>query len=123
MERCLIVDDNRGFLAAARALLEREGVPIVGVAETSAEALAQTAALRPDAVLVDVSLGKESGFDLAQRLADADGAHRAAVILISTRGEDELVDLLAESPAIGFLSKASLSATAVQRLLSERRGT
>jgi CheY-like chemotaxis protein len=37
--RCLIVDDNQPFLDAARLLLEREGVAVVGVATTSAEAL------------------------------------------------------------------------------------
>jgi CheY-like chemotaxis protein len=34
--RCLIVDDNRSFLRAARTLLEREGLTI-RVATTSAE--------------------------------------------------------------------------------------
>src|SRR5258706_10511389 len=37
--RCLIVDDNQPFLDAARMLLEREGVAVVGIATTSAEAL------------------------------------------------------------------------------------
>jgi two-component system, NarL family, nitrate/nitrite response regulator NarL len=36
--RCLIVDDNQPFLDAARLLLEREGVDVVGVATTTAEA-------------------------------------------------------------------------------------
>jgi CheY-like chemotaxis protein len=49
--RCLIVDDNRRFLQAARTLLEREGLAISGVATTSAEALRQAATLRPDVVL------------------------------------------------------------------------
>ena len=36
--RCLVVDDSRSFLDAARAVLEREGLTIVGVASTGAEA-------------------------------------------------------------------------------------
>jgi CheY-like chemotaxis protein len=55
--RCLIVDDNRAFLEAARTLLEREGLTIAGVASASADALRQAETLRPDVVLVDVSLG------------------------------------------------------------------
>ena len=37
--RCLIVDDSAGFVDAARGLLECEGLSVVGVASTSAEAL------------------------------------------------------------------------------------
>src|SRR4029079_4666577 len=77
--RCLIVDDNLGFLEAARKLLEREGLSIAGVASTSAEALREAELLRPDVVLVDVSLGEESGLELARRLV-AGPAHEATVI-------------------------------------------
>src|SRR4051794_39836662 len=64
--QCLIVDDNREFLAAAQKLLERESLAIAGVASTSEEALSKAALLRPDVVLVDVSLGEESGVELAR---------------------------------------------------------
>jgi DNA-binding NarL/FixJ family response regulator len=121
--RCLIVDDNRRFLRAAGTLLKREGLTISGVATTSADALRQAAMLRPDAVLVDVALGDESGFELARRLV-ADDA-RAAVILISTRSEAELADAIGLSPAAGFLAKSDLSAEAIRGLVDEasaRRG-
>ena len=113
---CLIVDDNRRFLRAARTLLEREGLTIAGVARTSAEALRQAETHRPDVVLVDVALGDESGFELA-RLLLADSAHAAPVILISTRSEADLVDAIGVSPAVGFLSKSELSADAIRGLL------
>ena len=122
--RCLIVDDNRRFLEAARTLLEREGLTIAGLASTSAEALRAAETLRPDVVLVDVSLGEESGFELARRLV-AGGARGATVILISTRSEADLADLVALSPAAGFLSKSELSAGAIRGFLdgaSARRG-
>src|SRR5689334_3807569 len=82
MVRCLIVDDSLRFLDAARALLERQGVEVIGVATTGVEALQQTRALRPDVTLVDIDLGGESGFDVAERLRE--DANRAPVILIST---------------------------------------
>jgi CheY-like chemotaxis protein len=117
--QCLIVDDNRDFLETARTLLERQGLTIAGVASTSAEALRQAEMLRPDVVLVDVSLGEESGIDLARRLV-ADPAHEATVVLISTRSEAELADLVAVSPAAGFLPKSELSADAVRGFLDGR---
>jgi DNA-binding NarL/FixJ family response regulator len=123
--RSLIVDDNGLFLDAARVLLEREGLTVAGLAATGAEAIRQAEELRPDVILVDISLGEESGFDLAERLVEGGLGHDAVVILISTRAEEEFADLIAASPAAGFLPKAELSAIAVQRIVDAngRRGT
>ena len=109
--RCLIVDDSQYFLDGARLLLEREGVAVVGVATTSAEALLLEEELRPDVVLVDIRLGDESGFDLARRLS-------STVILVSTHAQNEYSGEIAESPAAGFIPKAQLSAGAILRLAS-----
>jgi DNA-binding NarL/FixJ family response regulator len=113
--RCLIVDDNQPFLDAARLLLEREGMPVVGVATTSAEALRLEQELRPDVVLVDIRLGDESGFHLARRLS-------TTVILISTNAQSEYAEEIAASPAAGFIPKAQLSASAVLRLAGAGTG-
>jgi CheY-like chemotaxis protein len=116
--RALIVDDNVEFLATARRLLEREGMAVVGVASSSAEALQRTEELNPDVILVDVDLGQESGFDLAERL-DAPTARRR-VVLISVYPEQDLEDLLETSSAIGFVSKSQLSAQAIIDTLDRR---
>jgi DNA-binding NarL/FixJ family response regulator len=123
--RCLLVDDNAAFLSSARMLLDRQGVMIVGIASTSAEALRLAAALRPDVVLVDIALGEENGFDLARRLAESSADNRGdgdgaamAVIMISTAAESDYADLIAESPAAGFLPKVELSAAGIRRILA-----
>jgi CheY-like chemotaxis protein len=115
--RCLIVDDNADFLAAARDLLEREGISVVGVASTSSEAFQRAKQLRPDLTLVDVDLGAESGFDLVRRLAQEGDGLASTVILISTYAESDLTELIEASPARGFLSKPDLSAHAIQAVL------
>ena len=94
----LIVDDNSLFLDAARGLLEREGMRVVGVASTSAEALRHAEKLRPEVVLVDIMLGAESGFELARRLVESDGGGAAA----------------------GFLAKSELSADGIHRIVNGR---
>jgi DNA-binding NarL/FixJ family response regulator len=115
--RCLLVDDNDAFLKAASVLLQREGMTIVGVASNSAEAVLQARALRPDLMLVDIGLGEESGFDLARLLAEDGQGGGAEVILISARAEIDYAELIAESPAAGFLVKSELSAKAITRIL------
>jgi CheY-like chemotaxis protein len=115
--RCLIVDDSSRFLAAARGLLEREGICVVGVVSTSAEALQRVAEQRPDVTLVDIDLGGESGFELARRLHREAGSAPCQVILISTHAEEDYAELIAASPAVGFLPKTRLSANAIHELL------
>jgi CheY-like chemotaxis protein len=121
--RLLIVDDNESFLEVARVLLEREGLRVAGVALTSADALRQLEALRPDVVLVDVFLGEESGLELTRRLAEDGLSDEATVILISTHAEADLGDLIAASPAAGFVSKAELSAEAIRRIVDGSSGS
>jgi CheY-like chemotaxis protein len=116
----LIVDDNWLFLEAARDRLEGEGLRVVGVAATSAEALRQAEELRPEVVLVDVMLGGESGFELARRLAARHRGGEPAVILISTYSAADFARPIAESPATGFLPKQKLSADAIRRIVDGR---
>jgi len=115
--RSVIVDDNSHFLGAARDLLEREGIEVVGVASTSAEAVQLVEQLRPDVTLVDIDLGEESGFDVVRRLVGATGVNAGRIVLISTYAEKDFADLIAASPAVGFLSKSDLSASAIHALL------
>jgi DNA-binding NarL/FixJ family response regulator len=119
MLRCLIVDDSRHFLDAARGLLKRQGILVVGVASTGAEALRRVEELQPDVTLVDIDLGGESGFDVARQLQHDFGETRTQVILISTHAEQDYADLITASPAIGFLPKFLLSADAIIGLLGE----
>jgi DNA-binding NarL/FixJ family response regulator len=115
--RCVIVDDDNGFIDVARALLEREGMTVVGRAGNCADAVDCATALQPDVVLIDIRLSDESGFDAARRLA-AEG-QAAALIMISTDQEADYADLIADSPAIGFLAKTDISAGAIRRLLAK----
>lgn len=117
--RCLIVDDCRYFLDAARALLEREGLAVVGVASTTAEALRRVQDVKPDVALVDVELGNESGFDLARRIRSETSLDSSRVILISCYTDEDLGDLITDAPVAAFLSKSRLSARAIREILGD----
>jgi FixJ family two-component response regulator len=67
--------------------------------------------------LVDVNIGEESGFDLAEALHEIDSTATAPVILISTHAEPDLTGMLETSHAIGFLAKSALSASAITAAL------
>src|SRR3954453_20672592 len=114
--RCVIVDDNSLFLEGAADLLTREGVDVVGVASDSAEAIRLVTELRPDVTLVDIDLGDEDGFELAQQLSEISAAS-SKVILVSTHAEEDLAHLIEQRPALGFIAKMRLSAQAIRDTL------
>jgi DNA-binding NarL/FixJ family response regulator len=115
--RCLIVDDSPHFLAAARGLLEREGMQVVAVASTGDEAVRLAVESTPDVVLVDIDLGHESGFDVVRRLTNEAGLEPAGVIMVSTHAEEDFADTIAASPVAGFLAKTRLSVPAIRHVL------
>ena len=81
-------------------------------------ALRQASELRPDVLLLDIDLAGESGLEVARRLAGQPGLAGSRMILISTHAEEDFAELIAASPAVGFLSKSDLSASAITRLLA-----
>jgi DNA-binding NarL/FixJ family response regulator len=111
--RCLLVDDNTAFREVARRLLVRDGVAVAGTASCGAEAVQEAAVLRPDVAVVDIGLGAESGFDLARDLT----ARGITVIMTSSSPEADYADLIADSPAAGFVPKANLSGASIRRIL------
>ncbi len=111
--RAVIVDHNAEFLATASHLLEQQGISVVAGASNGAEAFGSVEEQNPDVVLVDVHLGGERGLDVAERLSALGGRGRP-VVLISAYAQRDLEDLVRASAAIGFVSKARLSANAIR---------
>ena len=115
--RVVIVDDNPEFLDSATRLLEHQGLSVVGVATTNTQALQYVQEFQTDVALVDIELGEESGFEVAEKLHREGGTVAAPVILISTHTEQDFAEMIDTSPAIGFLSKSALSSGAITEML------
>jgi DNA-binding NarL/FixJ family response regulator len=115
--RTLLVDDNAHFLRAARDHLERDGITIVGIATTSAEALRQAGNLTPDVALIDIMLGTEFGFDLAHALKRA-VLEPPRMIMMSCYPATDFAEMIGAGPAIGFVPKLSLSGSAIRALVN-----
>ena len=116
--RCLIVDDNAAFLAAARTILEGREFTIIAEATNAAEALQRAEEMEPDLVLLDIDLGEDSGFSVARQLVARTGNAHPKLILISAHPEDDFADLIADSPVLGFIPKSELSPVTIDELLS-----
>jgi CheY-like chemotaxis protein len=119
--RVLIVDDSSEFLGTARRVLGSGGLEVVGTASTGDEVLREGKFHDVDVILVDVDLGAESGFDVAERLRQA--TDRLPIVLISGHSRQDLQELIDASPAIGFVTKSQLTAEAIIDLLKSGQST
>ena len=79
--RVLVVDDDPRFRALARDVLEHRGCVVVGEVGTGSAARSAAVRLAPDAVLLDVRLPDESGFEVCAALSET--AQAPAVLLVS----------------------------------------
>jgi DNA-binding NarL/FixJ family response regulator len=115
VESVLIVDDHEAFRAAARGLLELEGYAVAGEAETGEEAVQMALALAPDVVLLDVSLPDITGFEVAERLADAGSS--ATIVLVSSQDPDDVARRTKSCSARTFISKDDLFEPGLRKAL------
>jgi DNA-binding NarL/FixJ family response regulator len=94
--------------------LERRGFTVVGEASNREEALATAAASEPDAVLVDLRLGGESGLELARALTVA--RPRLPVLMVSV-DSTATPELVRAHGARGFVVKTRLDEVDLPALL------
>ena len=118
--RVLIVDDQPVFRRAARRLLGARGYVVVAEADCAAAALEAVEQLEPDAVLLDVRLGDESGFEVARALTRCDPA--VAVLLVSVTDHGDGDEQAHACGARGFLPKKWLAVTDLERYWPGPRG-
>lgn len=105
--RVLVVDDQRPFRAAAAAVLRRTpGFTLVGEAATGEAAVEQVRELRPDLVLMDISMPGISGIEATRRVLEV--APGTSVFLCSTYSRDDLPADALSSGAASYLPKADL---------------
>lgn len=81
MIRIVVVDDHPLFREGVITLMNKtEGIEVIGEAGGRAEAARKIPKLKPDIVIMDITLGKDSGISLARRLRQ-DGLEFGLVIV------------------------------------------
>ena len=104
MIRVLLVDDQAVVRAGLRTILESQpDIQVIGEAADGAEALALTAALDPDVVMMDIRMPVLDGIKATRRLAES--ISRVHVLVLTTYGLDEYVYDALRAGAAGFLLK------------------
>ena len=104
--RVLLVDDNPAMLERATAVLA-SGCVVVGSASDGPAALEAALALRPDVIVLDISMPGMNGFEVAIRLRTAGST--VPVVFLTIHDEDDIVRAASACGACGFVIKSRLA--------------
>jgi two-component system, cell cycle response regulator DivK len=119
----LLVEDHPDNRVLARKLLERAGFR-VAEATDGRQALAQVAALRPDLVLLDMSLPEVDGWTVARTLRQSPDTRDLRIIALTTHAMDGDRERVLEAGCDEFLTKPieiPKFIPTIRRILDERR--
>jgi DNA-binding NarL/FixJ family response regulator len=101
--RVLIADDHALFRDGLKSLLEARGVEVVGEAENGRRAVAMARHLKPDIVLMDLTMPEMGGLD-ATRLLTANESGVRVVVVTASEDDADLFEAI-KSGAQGFIPK------------------
>lgn len=99
----VLVDDHTMLRQGLRRALEGEGIKVVGEASDGEEGVKVALALKPDVVLMDVSMPNTDGIDATKRLVAADARQR--VVMLTMHVDREVIDRAIKAGAVGYLTK------------------
>jgi len=103
----LIADDQALVRGGLRLIVEaQEDMQVVGEAENGTDAIAQTRALAPDVVLMDIRMPGLDGIAATRELV-ATGPASTRILILTTFDEDQLVYEAMRAGASGFLLKSA----------------
>ena len=108
--RILIVDDHPLFREGLQQLIDRDPqLAVCGEASSAAEALQAVPRLKPDLVLVDISLGGTSGIELIKHIKTE--YEELPVLVVSMHDESLYAERALRAGAMGYVMKHEPSKT------------
>lgn len=118
--RLLLVDDHKLLREGLRRAVEEAGFDVVGEAGDGEEAVRMATALRPDLVLMDVTMPVLDGIEATRRLRLS--APDARVVILTMHGEEETIDRALRAGAAAYLLKDCSSDQVAETLYAVAAG-
>jgi DNA-binding NarL/FixJ family response regulator len=120
--RILVADDHSIVRRGVRALLEtRPGWKVCGEAATGAEAVKQAKKLRPDVVVIDITMPDLNGFEATRQIRAA--TPQTEVLVLTVHESEQALREVLDAGALGYVSKSDLDlnlSTAIESLLRHK---
>ncbi len=121
MIRVIIADDHNLVRQGLRALLEQTGeIDVIGEAATGQEAINQTEQLRPDVIVMDLSMPRMDGAQAAKRIIALDAPTQ--VVVVSAFADTTMVQQLLRRGVKGYLLKDAVTEELLLAVRSASQG-
>jgi DNA-binding NarL/FixJ family response regulator len=104
-QRILIVDDHDGIRRRLRFLLEGTGFQVCGEAINGKEAVEKSKELKPDLVLLDLSMPVMTGLEALPHIAQL---NPTKILVLAVEESDEMKQQVLRLGAHGYVGKSSL---------------
>ena len=119
--RILLVDDHAVLRAGLRALLEAEPeMEVVGEAGTGEDGVAAAERLKPDIVVMDLSMPGIGGLEATRRIAAMGQSTR--VLVLTMHGEEEHLLPVLEAGGSGYVNKRGADEELIEAIRTVARG-
>ncbi|MFM7536864.1 MAG: response regulator [Acidimicrobiales bacterium] len=101
--RLMLVDDHKMLRQGLRRSLEEEGFSIVAEAADGTDAVRLAPAIKPDVVLMDVSMPDMDGIEATKRILAVDPERR--IVMLTMHGDASVIEQAIKAGAVGYLTK------------------
>jgi len=119
--RVLLAEDHAVVREGTRQILEQDpGIEVVGEAEDGADVVAAAARLRPDVVLLDLSLPVLNGVEATRRIRATESGTQ--ILILSAYDDEDYVVAAIEAGASGYLLKTAHAADVIAAIRAVARG-
>lgn len=117
----LLADDHTVVRQGLRALLSAEvDIEVVGEAENGRQAVQMAQRLSPDIIVLDIAMPQLNGLEAARQIIHE--GLPTKVLMLSSYGDDEYVQQLAELGASGYLMKQTAATDLIKAIREASRG-
>jgi len=121
MIRIVIADDHAVVAEGLKSLIEAQpDMQVVSIAGDGREAVRQAEELRPDVLLMDLSMPELNGADATRVILEQDPARK--VIVLSMYADHEYVRRALKAGALGYVVKRSAAKDVVEAIRSVQNG-
>ncbi len=102
-QRIILVDDHKMLREGLRRSLEELGFAVIAEAGDGEDGVRLAAAMRPDVMLMDVSMPDVDGVEATRRIVERNPD--AKVVMLTMHADRDIVDRALKAGAVGYLTK------------------